>query len=72
MAEYDLSRFTVYLVEDNGYIRRILEEMLRDFGFGRVMIAEHGAEAVDYFKTLHGNPKSPSGTRANSIYMELP
>ena len=71
MAEYDLSRFTIYLVEDNGYIRRILEEMLRGFGFGRVMAAKNGAEAVDYFKTLHGNPQKASSPGLDIVVSDL-
>ena len=71
MAEYDLSRFTIYLVEDNGYIRRILEEMFRDFGFGRVITAENGAEAVDYFKTLKGNPQMAASLGPDMVISDL-
>ena len=71
MAVYDLSRFTVYLVEDNGYIRRILEIMLGDFGFGRVMTAKHGAEVVEYFKTLNANPQRAANPGLDLVISDL-
>ena len=71
MAEYDLSRFTIYLVEDNGYIRRILEDMLRDFRFGRVITAENGAEAIEYFKSLHASPRVAASIGLDIVLSDL-
>jgi CheY-like chemotaxis protein len=50
VAVYDLERLSVFLVEDNAYIRTILANMLRQFRFGRVQVAPNGAEAVEYLK----------------------
>ena len=71
MAVYDLRRFTVYLVEDNGFTRRLLEIMLGDFGFGKVMTAKHGAEAVEYFKNRHGNPQSAANPGLDLVISDL-
>ena len=45
--------------------------MLRGFGFGRVMTAEHGAEAVEYFKTLHGNPQMRASLGLDIVISDL-
>jgi CheY-like chemotaxis protein len=52
VAVYDLERFTVFLVEDNAYVRGILQDLLRSLGVGRVPVAANGAEAIDYLKTV--------------------
>lgn len=56
MAVYDLERCSVYLVEDNAYIRNILQGLMRRVKFGRVTTANNGAEAIEYFKELHKQP----------------
>ena len=58
VAEYDLSRCSVFLVEDNIYVRNTLEDLLRNFQFARVSTAENGEEAIDYLKSMKqaGNP----------------
>ncbi|MDP6804643.1 MAG: hypothetical protein QF902_04840 [Rhodospirillales bacterium] len=48
MAVYDLERFHILLVEDNGYIRNVLEDLLRQFRVGRVATAANGQEAIEY------------------------
>lgn len=50
MAVYNLDRLSVFLIEDNAYIRTILANMLRQFRFGRVEVAANGADAIDHFK----------------------
>jgi CheY-like chemotaxis protein len=52
LDSYDFSRLGVFLVEDNGYIRRTIEELLRYYEFGRVGTAKTGEEAIDYMKKL--------------------
>ena len=52
MGTYDFSRLSVFLIEDNGYIRQTLEDLLRYFQFGRIATAQNGEEAIDYMKTL--------------------
>lgn len=52
MAEYDFQRCNVLLVEDNQYVRNTMEDMLRQFRFGRVATAANGEEAIDYLRTM--------------------
>jgi CheY-like chemotaxis protein len=58
VAVYNLSRCSVFLIEDNVYVRNTLEDLLRNFQFSRVSVAENGEEAIDYLKSLKmaGNP----------------
>ena len=52
MAVYDLERFHILLVEDNGYIRNVLENLLRQFRVGRVATASNGQEAIAYLQMV--------------------
>jgi len=54
LGSFDFSRLGVFLVEDNGYVRQTLEDLLRYFQFGRIATAKNGEEAIDYMKTLGG------------------
>lgn len=47
MAIYDLSGIGVLLVEDNGFVRNILEGLLQHFRVGRVVSATSGEEAIE-------------------------
>ena len=68
VVEYNLSRCTVLLVEDNQFVRNTLEDLLRHFKFARVTTAENGEEAIDYLKTMKaaGNP-GPGRRRVLSL-----
>ena len=50
VAVYDLDRLSVFLIEDNAYVRTILANLLRQFRIGRVETAANGAEAIEHFK----------------------
>ena len=52
MATYNFSRCSVFLVEDNVYVRNTFEDLLRYFQFERVSSAENGEAAIDYLKTM--------------------
>ena len=52
MGAFDFSRLSIFLVEDNSYIRSTIEDLLRSFQFGRIAMANDGAEAIDYMKTM--------------------
>ncbi len=55
MAVYNFDRINILLVEDNPYIRQVLENLLRQLQFANVKTASHGAEAIEYFKDLKKN-----------------
>lgn len=54
MGTLDLSRLGVLVVEDNGYIRQTLENLLQYFEFGRIATAKNGEDAIDHMKNLGG------------------
>lgn len=51
MAIYDLGDVCVLLVDDNAFVRNVLETLLRQFRVGRVITAADGEEAIDCLKT---------------------
>ena len=51
MAIYDLGDLCILLVDDNAFIRNVLEGLLRQFRVGRVITASDGEEAIDCLKT---------------------
>lgn len=55
MAVYNFERLNIYLVEDNPYIRNVLESLLRQLRFANVYTAPNGAEAIEYFQELKKN-----------------
>ncbi len=50
MAIYDLGDLCILLVDDNAFIRGVLESLLRQFRVGRVLTASSGEEAIDSLK----------------------
>ncbi len=52
METFDFSRLGILLVEDNSYIRMTLENVLRQFQFGRVNSVNDGQQAVEFMKKL--------------------
>ena len=60
MEAFDLSRLGIFLVEDNSYIRVTLENVLRQFQFGRINSVNDGQKAVEFMKKLgSGNVSTP-------------
>ena len=60
MDAFDFSRLGVFLVEDNSYIRVTLENVLRQFKFGRINSVNDGQQAVEFMKNLgSGNVGTP-------------
>ncbi|SDG86286.1 response regulator [Roseospirillum parvum] len=58
MPTTPLQNLSVLLVEDNLYIRDILEQTLRHLGFEKIVLARNGEDAVKLLKLLNhsGNP----------------
>jgi len=52
LASVNLDRCNVFLVEDNHYVRNVLDNLLRHLSFKNISVAENGADAIEYFKTL--------------------
>ena len=47
MSVYDLERLTVLLVDDNRFVLKILQDVLKILGAGQVLTAENGVEAIE-------------------------
>ncbi len=47
---YDLSNFTVLVVEDSVYMHSLISSMLKVFSVGDIMVSEGGDEAIDLLK----------------------
>ena len=56
MANYDLERLNVLVVEDNAYVRRLIVGSLRAFGIGQIKTAGHGGTAIDLLRLVAADP----------------
>lgn len=52
MAVYSFERLSVLVVEDNTYVRNILQDLLTQLKFGKVVTATDGADAIEFLKTM--------------------
>jgi two-component system chemotaxis response regulator CheY len=64
---YDLSNFTILVVEDSIYMQSLITSMLKVFGVGDIMIAEGGKEAIDILTVTQARSKSKYITRIDII-----
>jgi len=56
MADYDLQRFSVLVVEDNPYLRSLLVQALKALGMGSVRTVGHGGEAIELLRLVAADP----------------
>lgn len=56
MAVYDSERLSVYVIEDNTYVQRILSRLLRQLRVGRIELADNGDEEINHFKAMSKFP----------------
>jgi CheY-like chemotaxis protein len=52
----DLERLSILIVEDNGFMRDLMAEVMRAIGIGRVFTAEDGGDAIDLLQTVATDP----------------
>lgn len=71
MTTYNFGRLSVLLVEDNRFVRSVLEDILRHFQFGHVASVQNGAEAIEYLKTLGKRPHAASVAGLDMIVSDL-
>lgn len=50
MGTLDFSRLSAFVVDDNEYIRSTVENLLRQFRFGRIASASNGEGAIEHLK----------------------
>ncbi|MGB0670813.1 MAG: response regulator [Rhodospirillales bacterium] len=52
MSDYSFERLSILLVEDNTYVRNVLEDLLRHFGCTRVTSFENGQQAIEFLRGM--------------------
>lgn len=55
---YDLSNFTILLVEDSVYMQSLMTSMMKVFGVGDIMVCNGGDEAIDLLKVTQARRAS--------------
>lgn len=55
---YDLSNFTILVVEDSEYMQSLVASMLKIFGVGEILACENSKEAIDILTVLQASKKS--------------
>lgn len=55
---YDLSNFTILIVEDSEYMQHLMEQMLKVFGVGEILACANSKEAIDLLTVLQATKKS--------------
>ena len=55
---YDLSNFTILLVEDSSYMLSLTTEMLKLFGVGDILRCRDATEAIDLLSITHARKSS--------------
>lgn len=55
---YDLSNFTILIVEDSLYMQSLMASMLKAFGVGDILACESGREAIEILTVLQSTRKS--------------
>jgi len=56
MANIDLSRVSILVVEDSQFIRSLIVNSLRVMGVGSVQSVDDGAEAIEFIKLVDRDP----------------
>ncbi len=55
---YDLSNFTILIVEDSEYMQDLMEQMLKVFGVGEILSCTNSKEAIELLTVLQATKKS--------------
>lgn len=55
---YDLSNFTIMIVEDSYYMQSLMTQMLKVFGVGEIIACANGKEAIDILTVVQATKKS--------------
>ncbi len=55
---YDLSQFSILLVEDSSYMQALLTSMMKVFGVGDIMVCDGAEEAIELLKVTQASKKS--------------
>lgn len=67
---YDLSNFTVLVVEDSTYMVTLMSSMLKAFSVGDIMECHHGKEAIEVLTVTQARSKSRFITNVDIVLMD--
>ncbi len=67
---YDLSNFTVLVVEDSVYMHSLISSMLKVFSVGDIMVSEGGTDAIDLLKVTQARTKSSYINHVDIVLMD--
>lgn len=67
---YDLSNFTVLIVEDSIYMQTLMAQMLKAFGVGEILACESAKEAIELLSVLQASKKSRYLTTVDIVLMD--
>jgi two-component system chemotaxis response regulator CheY len=67
---YDLSNFTILIVEDSLYMQSLMAQMLKVFGVGEILACESANEAIDLLTVLQATKKSRHLTTVDIVLMD--
>lgn len=64
---YDLSNFTILIVEDSTYMQSLMSSMLKAFGVGDILACESAKEAIDLLTVTQASKKSRHLTNVDIV-----
>ncbi len=64
---YDLSNFTILVVEDSAYMQSLMSSMLKVFGVGDIMVADSARQAIDLLKVTQARTISRHITKVDIV-----
>lgn len=67
---YDLSNFTVLVVEDSVYMHSLISSMLKVFSVGDIMVSEGGKDAIDLLTVTQARTKSRYINHVDIVLMD--
>ena len=67
---YDLSNFTILVVEDDEHMQNLMASMLKVFGVGEILACANGIEAMDLLRVLQASKKSKYLTSVDIVLMD--
>ena len=67
---YDLSNFTILVVEDSTYMQSLISSMLKVFGVGDIMVAEGAHDAMELLTVTQARTKSQYITNVDIVLMD--
>ena len=56
MVAYSFDRFNILVVDDNAYMRLLLQTLLHALGVGNVISTSDGGEAIEFLKKVKEDP----------------